>query len=412
MSKGKYQFDQLVASLPSVYPSTVLESLERLAKAGRITPLVLEKALEYVKQERVGPITSSHEIRLPVPHPLDYDWRFCDASAERLLEIVLASTREEDCITFLGAPTVVRKAIELGFPRQLVLLDSNLVTLEPLRKAAANVKTVLCNLLCDPLPSFEAKMIIIDPPWYEEYIDCFLWAAGQLCASKGKVLASLPPVGTRPGMENEWIRILDKAKYLGFTLSKLERGVLPYVSPPFERNALKAAGINTYLGHWRRGDLVEFTLSARNSVVAPPSILSYSLDWDEEVCCGVRIRVNNSSRESDFLNPCLISVIPGDILPSVSRRDKRRYLAKVWTSGNRIFACKGTTTFRYILEALAANRSPEKTLVERFGRSLTENEKHLAVHTSTQIAAIIDLEVKENSEYMEEYGAQLEFVSH
>ena len=310
-----------------------------------------------------------------------------------------------------GAPTLVRNAIEVGFPRQLILLDSNPVTLEPLRKAAANVEIVLCNLLCDPLPAFEAKMIVIDPPWYEEYIDYFLWAAGQLCASKGKVLASLPPVGTRPGMEQEWIRILDRAKSLGFTLSKLERGALPYVSPPFERNALKAAGINTYLGYWRRGDLVEFTLSARNSVAAPPSILSDGLDWDEEVFRGVRIRVNNGSRESDFLNPCLVSVIQGDILPSVSRRDERRYLARVWTSGNRIFACEGTTTFRCILEALVASRPPERILVERFERSLTENEKHLVVHTGTQIATIIDLEVKENSGYMEEYGAQLEFVA-
>jgi hypothetical protein len=33
----------------------------------------------------------------------------------------------------------------------------------------------------------------------------------------------------------------------------------------------------------------------------------------------------------------LVSLIEGDILPTVSRRDPRRRLAQVWTSGNRIF---------------------------------------------------------------------------
>jgi hypothetical protein len=33
----------------------------------------------------------------------------------------------------------------------------------------------------------------------------------------------------------------------------------------------------------------------------------------------------------------LVSLIEGDILPTVSRRDPRRRLADVWTSGNRIF---------------------------------------------------------------------------
>ncbi len=44
----------------------------------------------------------------------------------------------------------------------------------------------------------------------------------------------------------------------------------------------------------------------------------------------------------------LISLVKGDILPTVSRRDPRRRQADVWTSGNRIFQ---TDNPRLVLEA-------------------------------------------------------------
>jgi hypothetical protein len=43
------------------------------------------------------------------------------------------------------------------------------------------------------------------------------------------------------------------------------------------------------------------------------------------------------SGEAQSEQTSLISLIEDDILPTVSRRDPRRRLAQVWTSGNRIF---------------------------------------------------------------------------
>jgi hypothetical protein len=43
-----------------------------------------------------------------------------------------------------------------------------------------------------------------------------------------------------------------------------------------------------------------------------------------------------------------MSLIDGDILPTVSRRDPRRRAAQAWTSGNRIF---GTGNPQLLLEA-------------------------------------------------------------
>lgn len=57
------------------------------------------------------------------------------------------------------------------------------------------------------------------------------------------------------------------------------------------------------------------------------------------------IRARDHARSDDA---SLFSLIDGDILPTVSRRDLRRRAAQIWTSGNRIF---GTDNPQLVLQA-------------------------------------------------------------
>jgi dihydroorotase-like cyclic amidohydrolase len=91
----------------------------------------------------------------------------------------------------------------------------------------------------------------------------------------------------------------------------------------------------------------------------------------------------------------LRSIVPGDILPSVSRRDPRRANADVWTSGNRIFACGGTSTLVTIIDALAARQMPEVAVEVQEGRTLAAGEAALVATAAQQVQDVVKWESAE-----------------
>lgn len=211
---------------------------------------------------------------------------------------------------------------------------------------------------------------------------------------------STPPAGTRPNVSQEWAIILEWATRLGFRLLNVEHGVLPYVSPLFERNALKAEGLHNIPVEWRCSNLALFVREFRAEVPRPPNCLG-DRSWYEEVFQDVRIRFrvcNNAGLE----DPTLRSIVPGDILPSVSRWDDRRKLVDVWTSGNRIFRCYNPGLLRQIAKSIACNQSPKRKLIDCIGRTLTEAEIELIEKASEQIINIINLEKTECVSYWKE----------
>ncbi|NEO46375.1 MAG: hypothetical protein F6K55_20490 [Moorea sp. SIO4A3] len=411
-------FDQLVASLPGVYPSVALNSLQRLVSAKKISTKILANTfllpkkehknlvqpgsvshlrrgfLKPAKQRLQQPNYSYHHIPLPIPHPLDYDWRFSDAAARRLLNECAKVTHFYDTIVLLGTPSLLRMGIEESYSRHLVLLEASQTITDSLAQAVPKTQVIRCDVMKEPLPSLTAAAVVLDPPWYPEHIQSFLWTACHLCQIGGYILISMPPVGTRPGIKEEWAKILDWAQQIGLTLVKLEKSALSYVTPPFELNVLRAEGLRTVSREWRHGDLAVF--SRRHQAKIPrPTVPSLEDKWIEEVLLGVRIRVRQPNI-LDFADPSLISVVPGDVLQSVSRRDSRRQLADVWTSGNRIFACQGRGVLLQILRSLSERRSPYEGVAVSLKRTLNLNEIELVSRTADQIVNIVSTEQKES----------------
>jgi len=66
-------------------------------------------------------------------------------------------------------------------------------------------------------------------------------------------------LGARSAIEQEIVEIFEWAKQLGFEIESMDRGVLCYLSPPFEQNALRAGGISEVSRTWRHSDLARFT---------------------------------------------------------------------------------------------------------------------------------------------------------
>jgi hypothetical protein len=332
-------------------------------------------------------------IRFPVPHPLDFDWRFSEASVRHLLDYVKNLSQPNEQVVLLGTPTILRAALEAHMERDFVLLEANDAILQSFSSSAPGVRLLRCDLSLDRLPSLSAQLVLADPPWYEDYERAFLWAASYLCGKGSVVLLSQPPLGIRPGIEEEWSRTIQWAGQIGLTLRDFQQGVLGYTSPPFEHNAFRAVKRPDWGSEWRKGDLAIFERTHECTASRPRS-WSLFQSWVEHELRGVRWRIRRETSKT-FADPRLVSVLPGDVLPSVSRRDGRRDLAEVWTSGNRIYKCEGRYVMGRIVQALEEHILPSEAVSAALGRKLALDERQQVGYAQQQIEQVVDSELCE-----------------
>jgi len=406
IEKGLTNFDEILLSLPSIYPSVVLNRLTDLVARGKASEQLAIKARKFVRsgESNISSTPKKHGQsyefdQLPTPHPLDFEWRFADKAIDHLLGKALEITTDQDVIALFGVPSVFWRAMQKGFPRRIVLFEKNKAVLEFLaNQCVPNDQIFKCNLLCDQLPSLSINVVICDPPWYPECIRSFLWSASQFCKLDCHLLLCTPPIGTRPMVNRDWQATINWTEMLGFNLIEMQESSLPYISPHFERNALKAEGLPKVPREWRRADLAVFLRTQINYVPRPFSSIDFE-EWDEASSGGTRFRLRLKGNAQIFSNPCLETIIPGDILPSVSRLDKRRFEADVWTSGNRIFRCSNTRLLKVLIQALDAEQPPLFQLSKNLECSLTASGYDLVNQALNQIILITNLEKIESSYY-------------
>ncbi len=374
-------FNGLVRALPGVHPNDVANILSDQQQKSLIASRQGENALHVLAEDD-----------LPAPHPLDYDWRFTEATKVLLLERMSIHLPFQGSITLLGVPTLFAK-LRYSFPDSTVTLaDSSSESIFVLSEKCGSEGLFFCDLLKDPLPQIKADVVIADPPWYPEHFEAFIWAASQILCIGGHLLLCGPNSGTRPGAEAEWRQIQDYAHSVGFELSSFEDS-LRYETPPFEQNALYAAGHPPISTDWRSGRLATFVL--RSVPVAERPVKHSGLSkWTDHRIQGVRWRIRHKE-SAEVAAPQLRPLVEGDILNSVSRRDSRRSQIDVWTSGNRIFGCADTCILNLVIEALAIGTSPDTYVESSISRQLTAIERDQIQTSEKQVKAIIELERKE-----------------
>jgi hypothetical protein len=331
-----------------------------------------------------------------IPHPLDYDWRFTSSTTAYLWEMARQLAASSERIILLGTPSLAehakRRPIWQG---PVTLLDQNVVVPTP---ADGSVQEIRCDILVAPPPRWTASLVIADPPWYEMESQGFLWYSACACRVGGFVAMSIPPLRTRPGVENERIRLNAVAAKCGLQPFGIFENVLGYETPFFEVNAIRSSGVCASFD-WRRGDLAIFqrmeqTLEQRPAVSVRPS-------WSEHKIGNTRFRLKQKPCESIILSPVLGSVVPGDILPTISRRDPRREFVDVWTSGNRIFQCGNTAILSVVIDAILSRRSATSMVSSHVGRDLTEPENHSVEVASRQLLEIVkceDVELQQHND--------------
>jgi hypothetical protein len=384
-------FQELLTKVPGVYPSVVLSELRKMARSRRSARYLIEDAGQFPKKI---PYTSSNG-KLPVPHPLDYDWRFTKKTVFSLGKEIIKSTHAGDKLAFLGTPSLFHYFSSPGLDRHITLLDANEALRLYLGADTTTAKFIVCDVTHNRLFRKTFDFVLIDPPWYDETTRSFLACASKLCKLSGAIWLSVPPLGTRPGITRERKRQIQWAAAVGLELEDCEEQVLGYASPPFEQNALRAEGILNISPDWRKGDLLKFrkkfACRISFSVKGPKKN-----QWVEENFNKVRIRIRLKRKRSQVGDPSLISMVPGDILPSVSRRDSRRTGADVWTSGNRVFKCSDTQTVRKLFDAAARKIAAPNVISEiAIAKNISVSKRVKIFTTYNHIRELLSTEERE-----------------
>lgn len=353
---GTAQWSDFLRCLPGVYPSDALAALRRIGLRDDVSAFTREAANTILIEARTSDDRPPYQPwrtggrPLAVPHPLDFEWRFTPDSADALLDRCASVSNSAAPVVLIGAPTVFVRAVERGEGHRYTLLDKNRATVGRLLGAYPRAQAFVHDACVDPPPRCAADVSLLDPPWYDPHVRGFLWTASLSTRPGGTILLSLPPVGTRPGILEERAALFAWVRGLGLDLVDLEEGRIAYVSPPFEWNALSAEGIGGCPHDWRCGDLATLRLREDSCEVERPAVAPMADPWPEIEVRGVRVRFSPSSAVHDS-PPSLLSIVPGDVLPSVSARDDRRQAATVWTSGNRVFACSNPLRLRADLQS-------------------------------------------------------------
>jgi hypothetical protein len=156
----------------------------------------------------------------PLPHPLDFDWRYAKATAMQLASMLEPSAP----VLCIGAPKVARILEDRG--TDVTLLD---------RQPFQNVRRHLLLDIRDFEPDRTYRTALVDPPWYQVSLVSWVCTAARAVSVGGTVLVSVWPETTRPGARAE----LDSALREITQWGDVERDVahLAYEIPLFEEIA-------------------------------------------------------------------------------------------------------------------------------------------------------------------------------
>jgi hypothetical protein len=375
--------------LPGVYPTVARDAVERLVKDSLIPADVFVEAKAKIS-------ISDFELEvpgLPPPHPLSSDWRFTRTTTASLLERVMSSTKPTSRVALVGVPSVFYLASLERAPRQFVLLDENPLLADMLPIDSDGMEFHYCDVKKESVDILPAQIVLADPPWYEDDVLEFLRTSVRVCTEGGTVFLGFGANGTRPGISGERQHIINEAGKIGLRFVGTESLSLSYATPFFEHNALRAAQFKHISPSWRRGDLLVFHRD-RSVPLSEGTSTSTKCLWTEARIGEIGLRVR-TEEQPQFADPRLISLVPGDILPTVSRRDDLRKAADAWTTGNRIYRCEGKNILSTVLKALAECRDPVDDIQRALRRRLNCHESGLVATAIGQVNSIVQTERQE-----------------
>jgi hypothetical protein len=178
LDNGAENFDDLVSTLPGVFPTTAADSLRRLAERQEIGWDEYASAMRRRTDAQRSALASPSTL-LPPPHPLDFDWRYTTDTTDQLVDWALNTSPVDGSVALLGTPSVFLTATVRSRMRTITLLNNQGTVLHRLMEHGTSGRLLACDLLRNEPPVLQADVVIADPPWYPEHgALCSIWRKG------------------------------------------------------------------------------------------------------------------------------------------------------------------------------------------------------------------------------------------
>ena len=347
--------EELVRACQGAFPTLVSDIARWVADQN--PGLLIPDALD--QQSTVSAPLAAATSVLPLPHPLDFEWRFSPQGCAVLAGWLDDYLHPGEPVALLGTPAFAEQFAGFSSRGTPTLFERRSEACAALR--ALPSLEVVHGSLQDTCRGHAARFTaaVADPPWYPHLSEVFLRGAAHVLQFGGVLLFNVPGLATRPNIPAERTHLIQTALATGLVLESIAPGAIEYESPPFEIAALAAAGLPGFDTRWRRGDLLRFRrvpvdaavgTSAADVQAEPVS------EWREVTVGRARIRVD-VALEPDGARP-LESIVTGDVLESVSSRDPRRVGVNVWTTTNRVFRTGEPRALLAALEAATGSGEP------------------------------------------------------
>lgn len=311
-----FDFPALCRSAYGASPTSIASTLRTLDGG----PGLRQRALELTNSASIR-FEERPELdrRLPVPHPLDFDWRFSSSTSADLAALLTQHAGDGGRILLIGVPTMLLALCDNGFGSSLVFVSRlhDPVTKTLRRLVPSTVKFVSID---DDLSGLSADVSLVDPPWYDDIATPMILAAAAGTAALGTIFVVAPDMLTGLSAAPLLKQLPVSAPQFGLRDVELEAR-LRYDTPPFEMLALSRAGINNVPPTWRTGRL--FRCRRINDIVRPVAVPDYG--WTEVGTAAARVWLRLGDRSQPFRL---------QRSTSISRFDPERVSASVWTSGH------------------------------------------------------------------------------
>lgn len=282
-------------------------------------------------------------MRLPQPHPLDFDWRYSAVSVQAICGLV----SPEATVLTVGTPSVSRYL-------DLASRDSILVDRQPFQ----NVRKHIVADVGEVTLKIQQSIAILDPPWYPAEAKRWIAWAASVVGRGGQILVTIWPEHTRPTGRAEREEL---ASWVGGWGKFDDAGIaVEYLSPEFEQAAVRRAGGKSLDGEARLGDLVSISINCEPSM-PPPHIEPGR--WVRFTINDYQLAVRDAPHSTGLSTVAQVLGAEGWTWPHISRRALGRDSIGLWSSQNEVAV---VSDGHHLIQALRAYLTSELTPTELF----------------------------------------------
>lgn len=368
IAKGAHTLEEITRACSGLYPLELQGVLDELIAVKRVCQrvdgfyLAPEEEQEMVHPLALTRFHGAYDVDLPEPHPHDYDWRFDGPTVRKIAGKVRQENVLQGSVLALGAPSVFIELLYSQNTPPLTLIDGSGALIDYLRQYhfPEGFDLVRHDVLSEHFWSGKrpVDVVVMDPPWYTEYYAAFFAQASYVTRLGARLLVSLLPANAKPAALDERWMILATAQKLGWHLRSLDDGGVGYQTPSFEQASLHQTHVEMS-ENWRVGDLALFEKVFHPSVESLQAVVTAARsqtgdqhEWAETFIGRYKIKLRGPFQDYHD-KPELLSIEPGDILPTVSRRYKGRESIDLWLWNNQVFAVRGKAAFLAALSVLS-----------------------------------------------------------